>query len=232
MVQTLDGPRLKPLSGKARQLVVILHGYGANGDDLIEIGRQWQPLFPDAAFVAPHAHEPCPQAPGMRQWYNLTDRNPRERWAGAAAARSVVDTFLDAELAQQGLSDSKMAIAGFSQGAMMALHIGLRRNHAPAAILAYSGMLVGPEYIREATARDSAGAPPPVMLIHGSHDEVVAPESLFESANQLAGAEIPCQWHLALGLGHGIDAEGIRQGACFLSCSLGLRTPNLPRPAR
>ncbi len=227
MVQTLDGPRLAPKSDKARQLIVILHGYGANGDDLIEIGRQWQPLFPDAAFIAPHAHEPCAQAPGMRQWYNLTDRNPHERWAGAAAAQSIVDTFIDSELEELGLPDAQLAIAGFSQGAMMALHIGLRRRSAPAAILGYSGMLVGPEYLSEATARDAAGAPPPVLLIHGSHDEVVPPQSLFTSANQLAEANIPCQWHLSIGLGHGIDHEGIRQGACFLARSMGMPTPNL-----
>lgn len=227
MSQTLDGPRIEPLSGKARQLIVILHGFGADGNDLIEIGRQWQPIFPDAAFVAPHGHEPCSMAPGMRQWYNLTDRSPQERWAGAAAARAVVDSFLDSELARLGLSNTAMAIAGFSQGAMMALHVGLRRPMAPAAILAYSGMLVGPENISEATARNAAGDPPPILLVHGSRDDVVPAQSLFTSAQQLAEASIPSQWHLAMGLGHGIDQEGIRHGACFLAQSFNMRTPQL-----
>ena len=227
MATKLDGPRLTPLSGKARQLVVILHGYGADGNDLIEIGRQWQPLFPDAAFIAPHAHEPCAMAPMGRQWFALTDRNPHERWSGAVSARTVIDPFVDAELAALGVDDSNLAIVGFSQGAMMALHVGLRRRTAPAAILAFSGTLVGPEHIGEATARDAAGQTPPILLVHGSHDEVVPVQSLFSSSQQLAEAGIPCQWHLAIGLGHGIDGEGIRQGACFLASAFGMPTPDL-----
>lgn len=227
MSTKLEGPRLEPASGKARQLVVILHGYGADGNDLIEIGRQWQPLFPDAAFIAPHAHEPCAMAPMGRQWFALTDRNPHERWTGAVSARSVIDPFIDAELAALGLDDSALALAGFSQGAMMALHVGLRRPRAPAAILAYSGVLIGPDRLGEATARSAAGEPPPILLVHGTHDEVVPVQSLFSSSQQLADAGIPCQWHLAMGLGHGIDGEGIRQGACFLATGFGKPTPGL-----
>ena len=141
----------------------------------------------------------------------------------------MIDGFIDSELERLELPDSRLAIAGFSQGAMMALHVGLRRRRAPAAILAYSGVLVGPEHLHEATARDDDGATPPILLIHGSRDEVVPPHSLFTSAQQLAEANIPCQWHLALGLGHGIDHEGIRQGACFLARSLGMPTPDLAR---
>ncbi len=228
MAAQLDGPRIAPLSGQARQLIVILHGYGANGDDLIEIGRQWQPLFPDAAFVAPDAHEPCPGAPNGRQWFTLTDRNPHERWSGACSAQTVIDPFIDGELNSAGLDDSNLAIVGFSQGAMLALHVGLRRRQAPAAILAYSGVLVAPENLAGATARNAAGEPPPVLLIHGHQDDVVPVQGMFASANHLAEAEIPCQWHLAPGLGHGIDGEGIRQGACFLARGFGMRTPDVP----
>lgn len=226
MTPSIDGPRLKPLSGRVKQLVVILHGFGANGDDLIEIGRQWQPHLPDAYFVSPHAHEPCPGAPGGRQWFALTDRNPHERITGADAARSVLDAFIDAELASQQLTDAQLAVVGFSQGAMLSLHAGLRRAQAPAGILAYSGMLVGPEQLHEAKARDATGAPPPILLVHGARDEVVPVQSLFAAGNQLADAGIPAQWHLAMQLGHGIDPEGIRQGACFLARSFGLRTPH------
>jgi len=224
----LDGPRLPPLSGKARRLVAILHGYGADGHDLIEIGRQWQTVLPDAAFVAPHAHQPCAMAPSGRQWFALTDRNPHERWTGAVAAREVLDPFLDEELAAYGLGDGDLALVGFSQGAMMALHVGLRRRQAPAAILAYSGVLIGPERLDEVAARSPHGEPPPVLLIHGSRDEVVPPQSLFMSAQELAKAGIPCQWRLSTGLGHGIDGEGVRHGACFLANSFGLPTPALP----
>ena len=140
----LDGPRLEPRRGTARQLVVFLHGYGADGNDLIEIGRAWQALLPDAAFVSPHAPERCMQAPTGRQWFALTFRNPDERWLGVNKAAPVLERFIDAELSRRNLPPSALALVGFSQGTMMALHVGLRRAVAPAAIVGYSGMLVVP----------------------------------------------------------------------------------------
>ena len=122
----LNGPRLEPRSGQAKRLVVFLHGYGADGNDLIDIGRAWEPMLPDTAFVSPHAPEPCGQAPMGRQWFPLTMRDPNERWKGAVEARPALDAFLDAELQAAGLDDSKLALVGFSQGTMMALHVGLR----------------------------------------------------------------------------------------------------------
>src|SRR3989449_10118723 len=129
----LDGPRLEPRTGPARQLVVFLHGYGADGNDLIDIGRAWQGLLPHAAFVSPHAPEPCAEAPVGRQWFPLTFRDPRERWRGVNAAAPGLDRFLDAELARHRLGDGPLALVGFSQGTMMAPHGGLRRRPAPAA---------------------------------------------------------------------------------------------------
>src|SRR3990170_2379744 len=102
----LDGPRLEPRRGPARQLVVFLHGFGADGNDLIEIGRAWQPLLPDAAFVSPHAPEPCGAAPVGRQWFNLTFRDPHERWTGVNAASPLLERFLDAELQRRSLPPS------------------------------------------------------------------------------------------------------------------------------
>ena len=142
MPPSMTGPRLAPRSGTAKQLVVFLHGYGADGNDLIEIGRQWQGWLPDAAFVAPNAPEPCAGAPMGRQWFTLTFRDPHERWRGVNGAGPGLDAWLDAELTRYGLDASKLALVGFSQGTMMALHVGLRRARAPAAILGYSGMLV------------------------------------------------------------------------------------------
>src|SRR5215207_5969080 len=98
MAPAIDGPRIEPKSGAAKQLVVFLHGYGADGNDLIEIGRAWQQLLPQAAFVSPHASERCGQAPSGRQWFNLTFRDPEERWVGVNAAAPGLDSFLDAEL--------------------------------------------------------------------------------------------------------------------------------------
>src|SRR5580693_3806488 len=142
MAVELDGPRLSPRSGAARQLVVFLHGYGADGNDLIEIGRAWQQLLPQAAFVSPHAPEPCGQAPVGRQWFALTFRDPNERWVGANKAAPALEGFIDAELKRHNLPPAALALVGFSQGTMMALHVGLRRSVPPAAIVGYSGLLV------------------------------------------------------------------------------------------
>lgn len=219
----LNGPRLEPKSGQAKQLVVFLHGYGADGNDLIEIGRHWRALLPDAAFVSPHAPEPCAMASAGRQWFALTMRDPDERWRGVVKARPLLDAFLDAELAKLGLDESRLALVGFSQGTMMALHVGLRRRRAPAAILGYSGVLVGPDRLAEATAKDARGAPPPILLVHGDQDQLIPFEALFESGEELAKANIPCQWHLSLGVAHGIDDGGLRHGGLFLAKSLGLK---------
>ena len=222
---SIDGPRLAPKSGRAQQLVVFLHGLGADGNDLIELGQQWRDWLPDAAFVAPHAPDPCEGAPMGRQWFPLTLRDPREFWRGVTYAAPRLDAFLDQELARHGLPAAKLALVGFSQGAMMALHVGLRRPTAPAAILGYSGLLVledgrGPESLTAA-----ARSKPPILLVHGDRDEVVPVEMFFFSKEALAGAEIPCQWHLSPGVGHGIDGEGLRHGGLFLARAFGLSHP-------
>jgi phospholipase/carboxylesterase len=225
MSSPLDGPRLPAKSGTARQLVVLLHGYGADGRDLIDIGREWQAWLPDAAFVSPHAPERCAQAPTGRQWFDLTFRDPDERWRGVNRARPALDAFLDAELATLGLDDSRLALVGFSQGTMMALHTGLRRRQAPAAIVGYSGILVGPDHLGEATARTRKGEVPAVLLVHGDADQVIPLDALFQSGEDLAKAGLACQWHLSLGVGHGIDPAGLRHGGLFLVKNFGLPFP-------
>jgi phospholipase/carboxylesterase len=214
----LDGPRLAPRSGKAKNLVVFLHGYGADGNDLIEIGRAWQELLPDTAFVSPHAPNPCGQAPVGREWFPLTMREPSERWTGVNSAAPVLNAFLDAELARHSLPGSALALVGFSQGTMMSLHVGLRRAVAPAAIVGYSGMLVTPnddaeidKFAEEVIAR------PPVLLIHGDQDQLIPVQALLHAAQGLASLDIPVQWHISPGVGHGIDQEGLRHGGEFLA---------------
>src|SRR6202023_107726 len=173
MVAELDGPRLAPRSGTARQLVVFLHGYGADGNDLIELGQVWQQSLPQAAFVSPHAPEPCGPAPGGRQWVALTFRDPNERWVGVHKAAPVLERFIDAELARHRLPPQALALVGFSQGTMMALHVGLRRAAAPAAIVGYSGMFVLPA---DAVTDELAGEirpRPPVLLVHGDRDDLI-----------------------------------------------------------
>lgn len=220
MPRPLDGPRLKPKSGQARQLVVFLHGYGADGNDLIDLGQSWSEWMPDAAFVSPHAPEPCGMAPVGRQWWPLTMRDPSERWRGCVATAPDLDHFLDQELARHSVPPEKLALVGFSQGAMMALHVGLRRPVMPGAIVAYSGHLVGPEHLKA----DAKGKPP-VLLVHGDRDNVIPINALFDSMEGLAKAEIPCQWHLSVGTAHGIDPAGLRHGGAFIAQNLGLRLP-------
>jgi phospholipase/carboxylesterase len=221
----IDGPRLAPLSGRAKQLVVFLHGYGADGNDLIEIGRQWQRWLPDAAFVAPHAPEACGQAPMGRQWFALTFRDPHERWRGVNRAGPGLEAFLDGELKRHGLPATKLALVGFSQGTMMALHVGLRRTEPPAAIVGYSGMVVLEEGKGPESLQGTVRSKPPILLVHGDQDDVIPVDALFLTMDALAAAEVPCQWHLSVGVAHGIDGEALRQGGLFLAHSFGLPYP-------
>jgi len=218
----LSGPSLEPQSGKARRLVVFLHGYGADGNDLIDIGRAWQPLLPDTAFVSPHAPEPCGQAPVGRQWFGLTFRDPDERWLGVNKAAPTLNDFLDRELARRQLPESALALVGFSQGTMMSLHAGLRRTSAPAAIVGYSGMFIMPNDGPPETVKDEISARPPVLLIHGDRDDLIPVQALFHASSALSSLDVPVEWHISQGVGHGIDQEGLRHGGEFLARRFGL----------
>jgi phospholipase/carboxylesterase len=215
----LDGPRLAPRSGRVRHLVVLLHGYGADGNDLIDLGAAWRELLPDAAFVAPHAPEPCAQAPMGRHWFALSTRTSQERWAGVIAAAPRLERFLSVELVRHNLPPAALALVGFSQGTMMAVHVGLRRAAAVAAIVGYSGMLAVPEGGAEVMAQD-VGSRPPVLLVHGDGDDLIPVQALFQAAQGLASLGVPAEWHLSAGIGHGIDEEGLRHGGEFLSRQL------------
>jgi phospholipase/carboxylesterase len=217
----LDGPRLAPRSGTAKQLVVFLHGYGADGNDLIDIGRAWAVPLPDAAFVSPHAPRPCGQAPSEREWFPLTMRDPGERWRGVTMAAPGLQTFLDAELARASLPPSALALVGFSQGTMIALHVGLRRAVMPAAIVGYSGLLALPDNADPATVAAEIKSRPPVLLVHGDQDPLIPIDALFHAAQGLAALEVPVEWHISAGVGHGIDQEGLRHGGEFLARRFG-----------
>lgn len=222
MAVELDGPRLEPRGGNAKRLVVFLHGYGADGNDLIELGKMWQPLLPDTAFVSPHAPEPCGQAPVGRQWFALTFRDPNERWTGVNAAQPVLESFLDKELARRNLPPSALALVGFSQGTMMALHVGLRRAAPLAGIVGYSGLLALDEKATPETLAADIRSRPPVLLIHGDQDELIPLQALFHASQTLAALDVPAEWHISQGVGHGIDQEGLRHGGEFLARRFGL----------
>ncbi|HEY7664719.1 MAG TPA: prolyl oligopeptidase family serine peptidase [Xanthobacteraceae bacterium] len=222
MPAELDGPRLEPRTGPARALVALLHGYGADGNDLIELGRAWQGLLPQAAFVSPHGPERCVQSPG-RQWFSLTFRDPDERWRGCGKAAPALEAFLDAELTRRSLPASALALVGFSQGTMMALHVGLRRGRAPFAIVGYSGVLAAPLDAKPEQLAGEIKSRPPVLLIHGDRDDLIPVDALFGSAAALAALGVPAEWHMSLGMGHGIDQEGLRHGGEFLARRLAER---------
>jgi phospholipase/carboxylesterase len=214
----LNGPVLAPLSGvDAKQLVVMLHGVGSDGDDLIGLAPYFQKILPDALFVSPHAPFAFDMAPQGFQWFSLQDMTPEARLAGTQTATPILNSFIDAQLAKAGLGDKNLALVGFSQGAMMALHVGLRRASPIAGILGFSGMLVGPELLA-----DSIQSRPPVFLAHGDADDVVPFSSLTEAVSALEAVNVSVTHHASSGLAHGLDDDGISGGMEFMAKIFGI----------
>src|SRR6201997_5344382 len=174
MMPLLSGPARPPASGGTpRRLVILLHGLGADGNDLIGLAPYWAPLLPEAEFLAPDAPFPCDMAPFGRQWFSLQDRSPMSILAGVRAAAPILDAFIDDALEARNLEESRLALVGFSQGTMMSLYVGLRRAKALAGIVGFSGALIGSE-----TLPQDIRSRPPVLLIHGDSDEIVPFQAL------------------------------------------------------
>ena len=214
----LKRQRIGPVSGgDPQQLVILLHGRGADGDDLIGLVPVLAETLPHAAFVLPTAPQRCDTSPYTYEWFSLPDgdRHPDKVEAGVRAAAPVLDGFIDGELAAHGLTDDRLALLGFSQGCMMALHVGLRRPNACAAILGYSGRLCAADSLsREITAR------PPVLLCHGTDDTVVPFESQNLAASAIEAAGVTVTTVERPGLGHRLDRKGIDAGAALLARTL------------
>lgn len=212
---TISGPKVPPAAGgEARSLVVLLHGWGADGDDLISMVPQWGQLMPDAAFVSPHAPFPCDTGYG-RQWFSLADHTPAMLVARLKAVVPVLNTFIEAELAALGLGPERLALIGFSQGTMLSLYLAPRRVPACAAVLGYSGALLGGETLSAETK-----ARPPVMLVHGEADPMVPSARMAQAKASLEAVDFKVETHLRPGLGHGIDTEGLALGGRFLAEAL------------
>ncbi len=216
---TLDGPRQEPASGgPAEQLILLLHGLGADGNDLIPLAPIFQQVMPNAAFVAPHAPDPSDVGQMGRQWFSLKELTPEALLAGAQAVAPALDAFIDQERDRYDLPDGRVAILGFSQGSMMGLFVGLRRERQLAAIAAFSGLLIGPELLAsELRSR------PPVLLVHGQDDEIVPFQAMDAAEKALRHYNVPVVSHARPGLGHSIDEEGIRQAATLLLKSFGVK---------
>jgi phospholipase/carboxylesterase len=209
----LDGPTSAPAGGAApRSLVILLHGYGSNGADLIGLVPFWRAALPDTLFLAPDAPQPCPGAPaGGRQWWPLTSLSPEARAAGVRVAAPALNAYIDSHLAAHGLTEDALALVGFSQGTMMALHVGPRRARPVAGILGYSGMLADPDALaREVVTK------PPVLLLHGDADEVLPVTAMYQAKAQLEHLGFEVSAHVSPGLGHSIDGDGLQRGASFL----------------
>jgi len=204
----LSGPTKSPSRAPATHLVVLVHGYGADGQDLIGLAQHWQSLLPAVAFAAPNAPTRVPGGAGY-QWFPISRIDPHEMRKGVEAATPMLEDYLDAELARLGLPPERLALVGFSQGTMLSLHLGLRRKIKPAAIVGFSGLLAG--------TPPADGAIPPIFLTHGDSDTVIPPQAMFVAATQLGLAGAAVQWHLAPGMGHGIDPEGLVLAGQFLS---------------
>jgi phospholipase/carboxylesterase len=206
--------RTAAASGQGKSLVVFLHGYGADGADLLGLADVLAPHLPDTVFVAPDAPEPCAGNPFGFQWFPipwLDGSSEAEAAAGLAASAGDLDAFLDARLADEGLPPAAMALVGFSQGSMMSLHVAPRRPAAVAGVVAFSGRLLVPERLAA-----EAVVKPSVLLIHGDQDQMVPFADMELAGRALVAAGFETYGHVMKGTGHGIAPDGLGAALRFL----------------
>ncbi len=214
MPRPLTSERRGAAPGTARSVVVFVHGYGADGADLLGLAGPLAPHLPATAFYSPDAPEPCAGNPFGRQWFPipwLDGSSEAAARAGIAAAAADLDAFLDGVLAAEGLPPAALALVGFSQGTMMSLHVAPRRQAPLAAVVGFSGRLLAPERLAA-----EAVSKPPALLIHGDADEMVPVADLPKAAEALSAAGFETYAHVCRGLGHGIDNEGLSMALHFL----------------
>ena len=220
MTRVLEGHRRGAETGSAKQAVIFLHGYGADGADLIGLAEPLAPHMPDTAFLAPDAPEQCAINPAGRQWFPLPwldGSNPAEAEAGMQHAADDLEAYLDDVLEEEGLTPDRVVLFGFSQGTMMTLQVGLRRKAPFAGLVCFSGRLLNPELLE-----DEIRSRPPVLLVHGDLDDVVPPQSMPEAAQALQALGLDVYAHVMKGTGHGIAPDGLSVALAFMRERLGL----------
>lgn len=217
-IASMTGPVQQPASGgPAKQIVVLLHGLGSDGNDLIALAPHLASVLPDAVFVSPNAPQKCDMAPFGYQWFSLQSRVPDDMLNGIQQSAPLLDAFLDAQLETYGLTDEKMALLGFSQGTMMSLYVAPRRKARIAGVVGFSGALLGGEGLKEEGIQK-----PPILLVHGNADEVVPPAAMGRALTELEEADFQVEAHMHPGLGHGIDPQGMQRAAQFLTGVFGV----------
>ncbi|MBJ3763514.1 prolyl oligopeptidase family serine peptidase [Maribius pontilimi] len=220
MTRTLDSKRRDSASGRTGSVMVFLHGYGADGADLLGLADPLAPHLPDTVFVAPDAPERSTVNPMGFQWFPipwLDGSDPAAAESAMDAAVADLNAYLDDLMVDEGIEADQLVLMGFSQGTMMALHVALRREYPVAALVGFSGRLLRPESL-EAELRSK----PPVLLIHGDQDDVVPPASLPEAAQTLQDAGLDVYAHVMKGTGHGIAPDGLSVALAFVRDRLGL----------
>ena len=221
MTRVLKAGRMEPQSGETRSIVVFLHGYGANGADLLWLADVLGEHLPDTLFVAPDAPEVIPMMPTGLQWFPIPwidGSSEEEAERGLMAAAEDLNAFLDALMVDEDVLPEQVVLFGFSQGTMMALHVAPRREDAVAGVVAFSGRLLSPDLLK-----DDAVSRPPVLLVHGDQDDVVPPQSLPEAAEALQAAGWKDVYaHVMKGTAHGIAPDGLSVALAFMRDKLGL----------
>ncbi len=211
----LSGPSAEASGGAPDSLVVFVHGYGADGNDLIGLAPHFARALPRTAFVSPHAPYPCEMAPFGRQWFSIQNEDAVLRLKEIRHAAAILDGFIDEQRSELGLADDRVALVGFSQGTMMSLFVAPRRPAPCAGVLGYSGRLEGADLLsRETVSR------PPVVLVHGDADELLPIDRLEHARSALEAGGFSVSAHVRPGLGHGIDETGIKIGRRFLAARL------------
>ena len=221
MTRVLTAGRKEPVSGETRSVVVFLHGYGANGADLLGLADVLGEHLPDTLFVAPDAPESIAGLPNGYQWFPipwLDGSSEEEAERGLQAASDDLNAFLDALLVDEDLLPEQMVLFGFSQGTMISLHVAPRREDPVAGIVAFSGRLLSPE-----TLADETRVRPPVLLVHGDADDVVPVQSLPAAAEALQEAGWKDVFaHIMKGTAHGIAPDGLSVALAFMRDKCGL----------